>query len=1631
MITFKTLIIFLSDNYTAKYLSMKYRFLFLNHFAFFLLSLVTPSFSQIYEGTVGLPTLPGQFKSPTAITVDPSGNVFVADDATNLITKFDANGAFLLQWGGSGSADGKFNVPLGLDTDAAGNVYVTEGNNNRVQKFDGNGNFLLKFGGYGTTDGLFEGPSGIAIDAVGNIFVSSSNKIQKFSSSGAFLSKFGSFGSGDGQFKYPGAMTIDAIGNIYVSDRQNYRVQKFDNAGTFLSKFGTQGGNDGQFSEPQGIAFDPGGNIYVADGWNNRFQKFSSTGAFLAKVGTYGSGNSLFRSCEALALDALGNIYVGSREESQIQKFNPSGTFLTKWGKPEGEGQFCKPQASATDSNGNIYVVDTSNNRIQKFNSIGTSVLKQWGNYGSGNSQFNYPGDIAIDVNNNVYVLDRSNNRIQKFDVNGVFILKFGLGYGSSDSQFKEPSGIATDASGNVYVSDLENHRIQKFSSTGTFLSKFGTLGSGDGQFNRPNGVAIDGGGNIYVADGNNFRIQKFSSDGTFISKWGNQNSSQGFIGDVRAIAINASGNILVCDWNNVYFFDSNGVFLSSWNNWTNPNDFFYDLSSVSVGTDNIIYVSDTRYNRIVKFSLFSISSFSAPSGLPNSAVTINGSGFSTIAAENIVKFGSTVSSSVTPINSTSLTAIVPPAQATTGPVTITRNGLTTTSPNVFIVLPFVISNFTPNIGSTGTEVTIIGSGFSSFNANNIVKFNGINANPTFSSYTSLKVPVPAGNTIGKITVTVAGQTVTSDQDFIGTLSINSLSANSGVVNSSVTLTGTGFSSTPADQIVKFNGVTAEIVSSTPTSINVKVPPSATTGSITVTRSTATAISLTEFLVLPLSITTFSPDYGSASGVVTITGTGFSSIPVNNIVKFNGIVATVQSPSTSTTLKAVVPGGNVIGKISVTIGSETAPSLADFGGPLSVTSFTPASGATNSTVTISGTGFSMTASNQIVKFNNIVATTTPISTTSLSAVVPAGATTGSITVGREGTIVTSPKEFVALPFKINSFSPVTAGVNTTVTIVGSGFSSTVAKNIVLINGEKAEVTYRKPDTLKITIPLTATRGKIKITVENETITSDEDLKITNITTTVNFPQYFIIGSTSIEASVTINSIAEVQSIKFLSKGISSKDNIYKPEDVPVSGTSNVIAFPILAARFSDPIGLHYYFSITDKNGNTDIRSSEGYTYLKYPATISNQVIPNLLFGKTTGSYQLTSVPLNLTKPKVLDVFGELVTAKKNKMRLYSFNGQSQELDGSSSIELGKGYWLIVKEKTDINPGEGTTPNVTEKNPYKLSLISGWNLIGNPYNFTISWKDVLAANSNPTGVGNLKLYKAGFVEADLLPAYGAAFVRLDGADKLDLKIPVVNKGITSRIKDESDILMQSIDSKDWQVRLMLDDGFLRDELGGIGMNSEANEGKDLFDEVTLPVPEGLNNFELILKELPRMKLLKDIVPTNEEHTWNGQLWSEHDVTISWDNSYFGNNDKQLVLETSERVELIDMKKASSLRLSSGKQQFKIHFGSTDYIKAATLGKEARAGDIFPNPLAKGESLKINLSLPSGTNNIQMQMKDLSGKNALSSGVAKYNEGRQLIEWIGDFSQLTSGLYVVKISVSHSQGISTFYKKIVIE
>ena len=93
-------------------------------------------------------------------------------------------------------------------------VYVVSGT--RIEAFNStNGAFLFQFGGTGTGPGQFQLPSGIAVNNnTGNVWVTDAllNRVQEFSSNGTFLMQFGSTGKG------PGFLTsLTALRPIYMA----------------------------------------------------------------------------------------------------------------------------------------------------------------------------------------------------------------------------------------------------------------------------------------------------------------------------------------------------------------------------------------------------------------------------------------------------------------------------------------------------------------------------------------------------------------------------------------------------------------------------------------------------------------------------------------------------------------------------------------------------------------------------------------------------------------------------------------------------------------------------------------------------------------------------------------------------------------------------------------------------------------------------------------------------------------------------------------------------------------------------------------------------------------------------------------------------------------------------------------------------------------------------------------------------------------------------------------------------------------------------------------------------------------------------------------------------------------------
>jgi serine/threonine-protein kinase len=140
------------------------------------------------SGAKGYADGPGpqaQFSSPSAITVDSSGSLFVVDFDSPRVRKITPDGTVstVTGSGDKGNADGppskaQFARPGGLTVDRAGNVYIADTGNNRIRLVlpDGTVSTIAGTGAPGSEDGdgtsaQFDGPSDVAIDGAGNIYI--------------------------------------------------------------------------------------------------------------------------------------------------------------------------------------------------------------------------------------------------------------------------------------------------------------------------------------------------------------------------------------------------------------------------------------------------------------------------------------------------------------------------------------------------------------------------------------------------------------------------------------------------------------------------------------------------------------------------------------------------------------------------------------------------------------------------------------------------------------------------------------------------------------------------------------------------------------------------------------------------------------------------------------------------------------------------------------------------------------------------------------------------------------------------------------------------------------------------------------------------------------------------------------------------------------------------------------------------------------------------------------------------------------------------------------------------------------------------------------------------------------------
>ncbi len=287
-----------------------------------------------YSGDGGAATS-AEFNGENDVAVDGFGNLYIADMYNNRVRMVNASTGVISTVAGNGtqgySGDGgaatsaELNWPSAVVLDSSGNLYIADSNNNRIRVVNASTGVISTVAGNGTqgysgdggaaTSAEFNTPDGLALDSGGNIYIADlfNDCIRMVNASTGVISTVAGNGtpgySGDGglatsaEINYPQGVAVDSSGNIYIADYYNDVIRKVTAstgvistvAGNGTVGFSGDGGaaTSAELAYPDGVAVDRAANIYIADAGNSRVRMVNaSTGVISTIAGNGTAGYS-------------------------------------------------------------------------------------------------------------------------------------------------------------------------------------------------------------------------------------------------------------------------------------------------------------------------------------------------------------------------------------------------------------------------------------------------------------------------------------------------------------------------------------------------------------------------------------------------------------------------------------------------------------------------------------------------------------------------------------------------------------------------------------------------------------------------------------------------------------------------------------------------------------------------------------------------------------------------------------------------------------------------------------------------------------------------------------------------------------------------------------------------------------------------------------------------------------------------------------------------------------------------------------------------------------------------------------------------------------------------------------------
>ena len=298
----------------------------------------------------------------------------------------------------------------------------------------------------------------------------------------------------------------------------------------------------------------------------------------------------------------------------------------------------------------------------------------------------------------------------------------------------------------------------------------------------------------------------------------------------------------------------------------------------------------------------------------------------------------------------------------------------------------------------------------------------------------------------------------------------------------------------------------------------------------------------------------------------------------------------------------------------------------------------------------------------------------------------------------------------------------------------------------------------------------------------------------------------------------------------------------------------------------------------------------------------------------------------------------------------------------------------------------------------------------------------------------RVWNAGsFSDGTSLSTFGGGFVFTTAPVTITIPVTTSSGG---RIAEDRDI-SNPLDNEAWQITLQITNSDLSFDIGGFGMHPDALSGKDYYDDVAMPrLPQYIDmNFSHPEYFISRFN--KDVVPTTESKTWEFTIdknSTQEFTSLTWDNSFYGDNSKAIYLVDTERNNLVNMRDNNSYSFQMAKQyRFKVVFGDESNIAKDLIPSRISLGQNYPNPFTN--STMIPIALPDGINqyNVELVIINKLGQEVTTLFSGNLSPGYQEFGWNGSSKngqKMTSGIYVCRLRVNTGTEVLSYAKHILI-